>query len=104
MITLAPFFQKMSGKRFQINVKTMKLILCSRLQLKTLAQKMNQENTLLKIRAETYSSSSTMVLLLIRWCRDMHNKRCRPTSNFVHFMRGRYAPIIAHKAHKVSRG
>ncbi len=30
--------------------------------------------------------------------------RCRPTSNFVHFMRGRFAPIFAHKAPKVSRG
>ncbi len=34
----------------------------------------------------------------------MLTRRCRPTANFEHFMRGRYAPIIAHKAPKVSRG
>ncbi len=32
------------------------------------------------------------------------NKAMQPTANFVHFMRGRYAPIFAHKAHKVIRG
>ncbi|WP_105102746.1 hypothetical protein [Microbulbifer pacificus] len=31
------------------------------------------------------------------------NKALQATANFVHFMRGRFAPIIAHKAHKVVR-
>ncbi|MBB5213113.1 hypothetical protein HNQ53_003360 [Microbulbifer hydrolyticus] len=30
--------------------------------------------------------------------------RCRPTASFVHFMHGRCAPIIAHKAPKIVRG
>ncbi|MBB3062334.1 hypothetical protein FHS09_003179 [Microbulbifer rhizosphaerae] len=34
----------------------------------------------------------------------MLNQAIQPTTNFVHFLRGRYAPIIAQKAHKVGRG